>query len=85
MNAPQYRKNIHWGIRFWDYTDVGLMVDDPDDLLNAIVFSLVCPEDWMQARQWKEAQKRVVQELFPYLGCSAKRAAEAIREWMNQE
>ena len=77
MNAPGYRRNVHWGIRFWDYTDVGPMVDEPGELLSAISSQL--SEDGAYA----ELRMRAVQELFPYLGCSAKRAAEAIREWLD--
>jgi hypothetical protein len=40
LNAPEYRKNVHSGIRFWDYTDVGPCIDDPNELLGAVLHAL---------------------------------------------
>lgn len=77
MNAPQYRRHIYWGIRFWDYTEIGPMVDEPEDLLVAILVAL-------KGTTYYAARREIaIQNLFPYLGCSAKRAAEAIREWLS--
>lgn len=74
LNAPEYRKNVHSGIRFWDYTDVGPMIDDPNELLGAVLHAL-------DADEWDAARLRAVRELYPWLGVSARRAAEALREW----
>ena len=76
MNAPQYRRNVYHGIRFWEYTDIGPMMDMPIELLPAILHALKHPE------YWQEQRERAVRDLFPYLGRSAKRAAEAIRDWL---
>ncbi|HZM24554.1 MAG TPA: hypothetical protein VFC02_22595 [Anaerolineales bacterium] len=79
MNAPQYRRNVHWGIRFWEYTDIGPMMDMPIESLPFILHALKHPE------YWQEQRERAVQDLFPYQGCSARRAAEAIREWIVEK
>lgn len=77
MNAPQYRRHVHWGIRFWNFTDIGPMIDQPDDLLVGILVAL------KRSSYWAARRAMAVDELFPYLGCSAKRAAEALREWLG--
>lgn len=77
MNAPGYRRHVHWGIRFWDYTEIGPMVDQPEDLLSSILYAIE------SAEIWREQREKAVQDLFPYLGSSAKRAADAIREWLS--
>lgn len=79
MNAPQYRRNVHWGIRFWDYTDIGPMVDEPEELVSAIR----CQVSGEGGRQYAEAQARAVRDLYPFLGESANRAAAVLREFIH--
>lgn len=78
LNAPWFRRDMHWGIRFWDYSDVGLMVEHPDELIPAIdrtlsEYTTIC----MQER-WSAAA-----DLYPYAGHSARRAAEVLERWLD--
>jgi len=75
LNAPWFRRGVHTGIRFWEYTDVGPMVNEPEELLGAITAMLSDPGKMQQERE------RAVADLYPYLGESAKRAATVIQEF----
>jgi hypothetical protein len=76
LNAPWFRKNIRHGIRFWEYTDIGPQVEQPEQLLGAIEETLAKPE------RWGEARERAVRELYPNLGTSAKVAAKALEDFI---
>lgn len=76
LNAPQFRRKIHYGIRFWEYTDVGPQVDRPEDLQEVIHEQLFTEED-----PFELPRARAVQDLYPYWGCAAARAAEVIRDF----
>lgn len=78
LNAPEYRKKVQWGIRFWEYTDVGPCIDAPEELLSAISGQL------SEGDRYAEARERAVRELYPFLGVAASRAAEALRDWINR-
>ncbi len=77
LNAPHFRRGVHTGIRFWEYTDVGPMVDEPDRLLEAIISQLT---GWNEA--YRPAREQAVADLYPFLGESAKRAAEVIESFV---
>lgn len=78
MNAPWFRRNVHHGLRFWDYSDVGLHANEPDELLPAILETIHNPQIRGQERT------DAVVNLFPYLGHSAQKAAEVIREHLSE-
>ena len=78
LNAPWFRRNVTHGIRFWDYTDIGLQVDEPGQLKDVILRTLECPG------AMKEERGKMIRELYPFLGGSAKRAAEAVEEWLSE-
>lgn len=73
MNAPWYRRQVSHGLRFWD--DIpGLECDHRDDLADVIDLALSDPLSMKQTRAG------VVSRIYPHIGTSASRAAEAIRE-----
>lgn len=69
MNAPWFRKNVHHGIRFWDYTNIGPQVDDPFELEDKIV------EGFQKQFEYRAARREMIKDLYPYLGGSAEQAA----------
>lgn len=73
LNIPQYRREVDHGLRFWEYADVGLQVDRPEDLKETIWRALTAPETVAKRRH------RIVQEVYPHLGTASKCAAEAIQ------
>jgi hypothetical protein len=79
LNAPWFRRDVHWGIRFWDYTDIGICVDKPVELLPAVRKTAEYPSQHYPQRL------KMIEELYPYLGHSAKRAARAITEYIRSK
>jgi hypothetical protein len=79
LNAPWFRRSVHWGIRFWDYSDVGPMVEHPSQLLTVIDGTLA---DY--ASICTHARRRAVKDLYPYAGYSALRASEVIVSYLEE-
>lgn len=73
INAPWYRKDQHWGLRFWDYADIGPQVDQPGDLIEAV--RLVLEEDI-----WKERRAAASGYVYSQISGSTSLAADEIME-----
>jgi hypothetical protein len=80
LNAPWFRKDIHWGLRFWDYSDVGINVWQTSELLSAIEETLAN----YQTVCWR-ARSTAVHELYPYFSHSAQRAAEVLTKYLEEQ
>lgn len=74
LNAPGYRRDVEHGLRFWSESDVGINVDDPNELPYAIKRALRDPS--YVARRRAAAVDRVYDRLD---GHAAQRAAREIR------
>jgi hypothetical protein len=74
LNNPAYRRNIDFGIRFWQYTDIGTQVDVPSQLFIETIMAL----DY--ADKYRYARKKAVEYLFPHLGSSTAVAIDAIHQ-----
>ncbi len=79
LNAPWFRRSVNWGIRFWDYSDVGLAVEDPEQLFDAIdrtlrEYSSICVQE----------RRKAVADLYPYAGQAASRAADVLTEYLEE-
>lgn len=70
LNSTRYRRGVRHGMRFWDASVMGLQVDEPDRLPDAVHMSLVDPPGVRLAR------REVVRGV--YAGDGAAAAAEAI-------
>lgn len=78
LNAPQYRKNVHHGLRFWDAADVGVQVDEKNLLGDAVALAL---RDRQEERDAREAALDVV---YAYRTGAAKRAADVMERWLAE-
>lgn len=72
LNAPQYRREKSFGLRFWTEADVGLNVDYPDELLPTVLRALEDPPEVAEVR------RRAVARTYPVTDGAARRAARAI-------
>jgi len=75
MNAPWYRRAVSHGLRFWDAADVGVQVDEPDRLLDAIHTALADPPEVADRRA------EIIDVVYPVRdGTATARAVAAIEE-----
>jgi hypothetical protein len=72
LNAPWFRRDKDFGIRFWQWSDVGVNCDRHTDLVAKVGEAL---DDCAEV---KARRRRAVRELYPYLGMSASVAARTI-------
>jgi hypothetical protein len=77
VNAPYYRKDVDFGLRFWTAADVGIQVDHPADLAPAVRRALeLRPED-------VAARERALDIVYAYRTGAALRSADVIRDWAS--
>jgi hypothetical protein len=79
LNAPWFRRDVHFGIRFWDYSDVGVAVEQPGELGGAVASAL------RDGKEWQKRRSQYVCELYPHLGCAAQTAATAILDFLKEK
>ncbi len=77
LNAPWFRRDVEHGMRFWEYADVRVQVDSPEDLQAGIAEAL----DDTPARQ--ERRREILDVLYPYRGHASKRAAEVLLQHLS--
>jgi hypothetical protein len=80
LNAPWFRRSVHWGIRFWDYSDVGLMVESPEQLFDVIDGTL---HEYRSI--FVEERRHAVADLYPYAGQAAQRAAAVLEKYLDEQ
>ena len=77
LNAPWFDKKKTYGLRFWDYTNIGIQVEHSSGLDAAIQRTIENPGEYELAR------RQAVHDLFPYLGKSTERTIEVIRGFLG--
>ncbi len=78
LNAPWFRREVKFGLRFWDYSDLGPQVEEPGELAAAIEEAVSDPGGVYAARR-----AQAVVDLYPHLGGSAERAGQAISDFVK--
>lgn len=76
MNSPKFRKDVDFGIRWWRWTDIGPHCWKPEALYSLIVDLLKVPDAYLPERT------QMIKQLYPYVGKSSQRAAQAIRKFV---
>jgi hypothetical protein len=72
LNSPKFRRDKQWGIRFWDYSNIGPMVEGPEELLKTIEMVILDPD------RYKEQRKNAIKNLIPYIGTSTQKATKVL-------
>lgn len=78
LNAPWFRRDVHHGIRFWDYSDIGINVEQPEDIPLAIQETL---DNYYAIHL--EQRNRAITDLYPYLGEASQRAVQVIMDYLE--
>lgn len=73
VNAPFYRKDVTWGLRFWEYADIGPQVDHPTELAEAV--RQATEED-----RWAARRAEAASYVYGEVAGSIARAADAVLE-----
>ena len=75
LNSPQYRRNVHHGLRFWDAASVGVNVDRASDLAAGIERALADEE------LTKRDRETALGLVYAFRANGAERAALALSRW----
>lgn len=76
LNSKHYRRDVNHGLRFWDAATVGVQVDKPEDLIDAIEYALSDPPEQQAARE------AALSRVYGVRTNGAASAATAISEWL---
>lgn len=80
LNAPGYRRHIHHGGRFWEWTRGTFVVDEPQQIAPIFVRGLLAYDNIHGL-----ARREIVDSVYAYTdGKSSHRAAEAICRWLDE-
>ena len=79
LNAPWYRRDVEHGLLFWEFRDIGVQVDQPRELPEAIKRALSDPKEIAERR------REIVEQVYgPCDGQAAKRAAAALLDVLER-
>jgi hypothetical protein len=75
LNAPWFRKYKQYGLRFWDYSNIGPQVEHPRELIDVIERTIAHPDEFAEER------RNAVKNLYPHLGNAAQTAVKALERF----
>lgn len=73
LNAPWFRRDVQHGLRFWEFADVGVQVDEPSDLHEALAVALTDEPGRAERR------REVSAVLYANRGSACQWAVDALR------
>lgn len=74
LNCPQFRRHIDQGIRFWDYSDIGINCNKKIDLITLALKAL---DD---TNEMKNRRRKYMEELYPFFGYATRIAVTTLLE-----
>lgn len=75
LDAPEYRRGVHHGLRFWTWADIGPRIGPTDDLGEAIT------RGWERREAYAPLREAMTVAVYGKLdGLASARSAAAIRE-----
>ncbi|MCK0472944.1 CDP-glycerol glycerophosphotransferase family protein [Halalkalibacter sp. APA_J-10(15)] len=78
LNAPWYRRRVEHGLRFWEFANVGINCDEPNQFISSIEKALEDP------LEQKELRKKAVQGVYKYTdGRASVRASKALVKFVE--
>ena len=75
LNAPEYRRDIEIGLRFWEHADIGPQVDHPADLADIVIGAL--------SDRFEVARATMTADVYSVIDGSARRAAGKIADFVS--
>lgn len=77
LNSPEYRRDVHHGWRFWEWTERQPTVDHLGQLVATVQWVLAEPD------ACREGREAMVRQAYAYTdGNAAERAADAVLGWL---
>ena len=76
LNAPWYRRDVAFGLRFWDYADIGPQVEHAKDLEAAI-------ESVFTDDRWAERRQEAAGFVYDRIDGATESAVDAVKVWCN--
>ena len=78
LNAPYYRRKVHHGLRFWEYSDIGFNCDKPEGLKDIILKAIYEDSEKISRRQ------EVISNVFPYKGNATQVAVDRLANFIEK-
>lgn len=75
LNAPFFRRDVSHGMRFWEFADIGVQVDNPARLAAGVKIALDDPPETAERR------REIVRQVYAHTdGTAAQNAADVLIE-----
>jgi len=74
LNAPWYRRDVKFGLRFWSKADIGPHVEYPSQVADAI-------DAVLHRDRWQLRRRRAAEYVYGDINGATARARDALTEW----
>lgn len=81
LNSAQYRRGVDFGLRFWEWADIGVQVDDPLELPERVWDAWAAE----RARTFHRRRTQLRRQFYPFHQDAARRAVRALVALQRQQ